>query len=59
MMMRDEIPTGAVCRIIKESAPGKSPCYEFSNPHLAALAADYADRLFDETSEVSELAESD
>lgn len=42
LLMRDELPTGAVCRIISDIS-GDS--FEFTNPHLEALARDYADRI--------------
>jgi hypothetical protein len=45
LIMRDELPTGTVCKMIidtHEEAP------EFTNPHLEALAKDYAERLLDD-----------
>jgi len=58
-MMRDHVPTGTICSVIIESEPDVKPNldapYAFTNPHLVALAEDYAGRLF----EASELSESD
>ena len=48
VLMRDELPTGTVCRIIQEFSCPKNASddeYEFTNPHLEALARDYADRI--------------
>ena len=46
LLMRDELPTGTVCRIIQEFTECSDPTgFEFSNPHLETLARDYADRI--------------
>tara|TARA_R110000868_G_scaffold150227_8_gene373272 strand:- start:657 stop:917 length:261 start_codon:yes stop_codon:yes gene_type:complete len=42
LIMRDELPTGAVCKHITDIAGQE---FKFSNPHLEALARDYANRL--------------
>jgi len=57
LMMRDEVPTGVVCKKIMEVDECDSKRPVFSNPHLAALADDYAGRLL-ESSSASEPAES-
>ena len=57
LMMRDEVPTGTVCKIIQDSEPEEESVTVFSNPHLAALADDYACRILD-LSSTSETAES-
>lgn len=45
-LMRDELPTGTVCRVIQEFTEDFKPTgFEFTNPHLEALARDYADRI--------------
>ena len=48
LLMRDELPTGTVCRIIAHSEDGNADSpdgFAFTNPHLEALARDYADRI--------------
>lgn len=47
LMMRDEVPTGVVCKKIGEASEANSGEGEvsFSNPHLEALARDYANRI--------------
>lgn len=46
LLMRDELSTGTVCRIIQEFTECSDPTgFEFTNPHLEALARDYADRI--------------
>lgn len=45
-LMRDKLPTGTVCRVIQEFTENFKPTgFEFTNPHLEALARDYADRI--------------
>jgi hypothetical protein len=51
-MMRDHVPTGTICQVIQESE-----VENISNPHLAALADDYAGRIL-EFSLISETTES-
>jgi len=54
LMMRDEVSVGVVCKKIMDLDSerdvhdgGDVTKYEFTNPHLAALADDYAGRLLD------------
>lgn len=51
LMMRDVVPTGEIAKTILD-ADSLEPERVFTNPHLAALASDYADRLIDEVDEV-------
>lgn len=44
LMMRDEVPTGVICKHITDIS-GCDRDIHFSNPHLEALARDYANRL--------------
>jgi hypothetical protein len=45
LLMRDEIPTGTLCKIITDMTEKSPDGYQFTNPHLEALARDYAGRI--------------
>ena len=48
VLMRDELPTGIVFRVIshfEDINPGDQIGFEFTNPHLEALARDYANQI--------------
>ena len=47
LLMRDELPTGSVVKLIGEIEELGNLDPEFSNKHLEAMARDYADRLLD------------
>ena len=44
LMMRDEVPTGVICKHITDIS-GSDRDIRFSNHHLEALARDYANKL--------------
>jgi hypothetical protein len=53
--MRDEVPTGTICeKIVQIDEGDQNSLVEFSNPHLAALAEDYAERILSSTFEPDE-----
>ena len=45
LMMRDEVPTGVICKKITDLTEKAPTGFQFSNPHLEALARDYANRI--------------
>ena len=44
LLMRDELPTGTVCKIVTDIDEAGEE-FQFTNPHLEALARDYANRI--------------
>lgn len=45
LLMRDELPTGTVCKMLTDIGEADGKEFTFTNPHLEALARDYANRI--------------
>ena len=45
LIMRDELPTGTVCKTITDITENDATGFQFTSPHLEALARDYANRI--------------
>ena len=47
LLMRDHLPTGAVCEVVQEITEQNFEVseFQFTNSHLEALARDYAGRI--------------
>lgn len=45
LTMRNDLPTGKVCDTVNAVTENTEVDFKFSNPHLEALARDYANRI--------------